>query len=128
MLAFINQVKQYTDFNQLSEELKKLQKADRALELKQMRKMGVNMNPNYEVLGPLSFDEAKEYGSYSGYDGGRGGWVCYTQNPNTWLSSYYSDNNKNKCYLLLRNDWKKYNNNEETAIHDGSEKKNGLPC
>ena len=127
MLDFINQVKQYTDFNQLSEELKKLQKADRALELKQMRKMGVNMNPNYEVLGPLSFDEAKEYGSYSGYDGGRGGWVCYTQNPNTWLSSYYSDNNKNKCYLLLRNDWEKYNNNEETAIHDGSEKKNGLP-
>ena len=127
MLDFINQVKQYTDFNQLSEELKKLQKADRELELKQMRKMGINMNPNYKVLGPLSFDEAKEYGKYSGYDGGSGGLVCYTQNPNTWLSPYYSDNNRNKCYLLLRNDWEKYNNNSETAIHDGSEKNNGLP-
>jgi hypothetical protein len=116
---FINYVKGFKSFEELRNFVGELERQDRIDARK--NKVKPQLNPNYKVLGPLSFDEAKQYGNYSGYGGGQSGRVCYTQYPNTWLSSNYSNNNRNYCYLLLRNDWKNV-----APQHDGSEVNNGL--
>jgi hypothetical protein len=82
------------------------------------------INPRYggEPLGPLSFEESKEYGEYSGEDAGKGGGqICYT--TQTWQRQHYSNNEQNSLYLLLRDDWKTVN-----TTHDGSQANNGLPA
>ena len=78
-------------------------------------------NPRYgKPLGPLSFDESKEYGQYSGLDAGKGGGcICYT--TGTGMRAQYSNDEENKLFLLLRDDWKTVN-----TTHDGSEANNGL--
>ena len=119
--AFMQQVKSFQTFTEIRNFVGENQKADRAYARENGTKQN-NLNSNYQVLGPLSFEEAKEYGNYSGFDGGKGGRICYSQSKSTWLSSSYSNNNTNECFILLRNDW-----NRVSTEHDGSEKNNGLP-
>lgn len=97
-------------------------KASKEANAEQQANMGSNINPNYQVLGPLTFDEAKRYGNRSGRAAGEDGRICYSQYEDTWLSQNYSNKNKNKCYILLRNDWQHLKGFE----HDGSEANNGL--
>lgn len=120
---YIAQIRPITTFEQLKAFIDPQMEEDKAIAKEQMNNMEVNLNQNYQVLGPLSFEEAKPYGKETAYGGLR---ICYTQNIKTWNSISYSNNGENSCYLLLRNDWEKYNNNPQLAIHDGSEVNNGL--
>jgi hypothetical protein len=97
-------------------------KASKQADAEQQASMGTTMNPNYTVSA-LTYEEAHEIGKYSGIGAGRrNGQICYSQHEDTWLSQTYSNNNTNKCFVLLRNDWK-YLSGEN---HDGSERNNGL--
>ena len=120
---YIAQIRPITTFEKLREFIIPQMEEDKAKEKEAQSKMEVNLNQNYQVLGPLSFEEANKYGNYTGLDGGsiESSRVCYTQYEDTWLSSNYSDNNRNSLFLLLRKDWKKV-----PAEHDGSETNNGL--
>ena len=115
---YIANVRQITSYRELKKFIDPQMAEDEAIEQEKMNNMEVNLNPNYQVLGPLSFEEANEYGNYSCPKS----LICYTQSESTWLSPNYSNNNRNCCYLLLRNDWK-----EVEPEHDGSESNNGLP-
>ena len=116
--AYIADIKQFVDFNELKQFLDQQKKADDAASMEAQAKMEVNLNQNYEVRGPLSFEEASEIGKYSNPNGQ----ICYTQDEEIWDSNNYGNYDINKCYVLLRNDW----NNIEPN-HDGSETNNGLP-
>ena len=118
---YIAKVRPIETFEELKQFVDPQMAEDRAREREEMKKMGVNLNDNYEVLGPLSYDEAQQYGNYSGLEFGSRGRICYTQNIGTWNSTNYSNNGKNSCFLLLRNDWRTV-----SSTHDGSEKNNGL--
>ena len=119
--AFMQQIKSFQTFTEVRNFVGDSQKADRAY-ARENGAQTANLNQNYQVLGPLSFEEANQYGNYSGYGGGQSGRICYTQYPNTWKSSDYSNDDTNSCFILLRNDWK-----EVPTEHDGSERNNGLP-
>lgn len=119
---YIAKVRPIENFEELKQFVDPQMAEDRAKEREEMKKMGINLNKNYEVLGPLSYEEAQKYGKYSGLEFGSSGRICYTQNMSTWNSSNYSDNGKNSCFLLLRNDWKTV-----SSTHDGSQQYNGLP-
>lgn len=97
-------------------------KASKDADIEQQANMGATINSNYKVIGPLTFEEAKQYGNHSGLASGRSGRICYTQYEDTWLSKNYSNHNANQCFALLRNDWQQLQGTE----HDGSEKNNGL--
>ena len=118
---YIAQIRQMTDFNQMKQYIDNQMAEDKAARKEQMNNMEANLNTNYEVLGPLSFEEAQKYGNKSGAGAGNYGRICYTQYSGTWSRPDYSNNDQNQCYLLLRNDWE-----EVDAVHDGSEKNNGL--
>ena len=118
---FMKQVKSFQTFTEIRNFVGENQKADRVYARENGTKQN-NLNTNYQVLGPLSFEEAKKYGDYSGWGAGQSGRICYSQSESTWLSSYYSNHNTNNCFILLRNDW-----NEVSSKHDGSEANNGLP-
>lgn len=115
---YIAKIRPIDTFQDLKEFVDPQMAEDDAIEQEKMGNMKTNFNSNYQVLGPLSFEEANKYGNYSN----PGGEICYTQSESTWRSSSYSNNNRNCCYLLLRNDWK-----ELEANHDDSERYNGLP-
>ena len=116
--AYIADIKQFVDFNDLKQFIGKQKKADDAASMETQANMEVNLNQNYEVRGPLSFDKASEIGEYSNPDGQ----ICYTQDEDIWDSDNYGNYDTNKCYVLLRNDWQNVKPN-----HDGSEVNNGLP-
>ena len=111
-----------TSFNDMRQIVGTEIKASRDADIEQQANMGTTINPNYKVIGPLSFEEAKEYGNHSGVGAGKSGRICYSQYEDTWLSSTYSNNNTNPCFVLLRNDWQQLPGTE----HDGSEANNGL--
>jgi hypothetical protein len=120
---FINSIRQITSYDEISKFVEENIQKDRDIAKKQMENMDVKLNQNYQVLGPLTREQSKVYGDYSGLDNGTGGGrICYTQHESLWLSPNYSDRERNECYLLLRNDWK-----EVKAVHDGSEKNNNIP-
>ena len=121
---FIQQIMSIEDFDDLSLFIKKCEKEDREIARKNGGEKPV-LNKNYDVVGPLSFEDSKQYGNKSGGNGVSCK-ICYTQYPNTWLGPSYSDNNKNKLYILLRKDWEKWNNVVGEIQHDGSETSNGL--
>ena len=118
---YIAKVKTMETFEQLKQFVIPQMEEDKAKKMEEMKKMGINLNRNYKVLGPLSYEEAKKYGNYSGLEFGASGRICYTQSYDTWNSPNYSDNGNNSCYLLLRNNWRTV-----TSEHDGSEKNNDL--
>jgi hypothetical protein len=118
-VEFMKQVKSLQTFNEIRNFVGDLVMQDRIYA--RQNKIKPQLNQNYQVLGPLSYNESNEYGKYSGVNAGQGGGqICYT--TNTYQRQNYSDNEKNSLYLLLRNDWK-----EVSTEHDGSEKNNGLP-
>ena len=118
---YIAKVRPIENYEELKQFVNPQMEEDRMKKREEMKKMNPNLNQNYNVLGPLSYQEAQQYGNYSGYDGGLYGKICYTQDIGTWNSPNYSNNGKNSCFILLRNDWKTVN-----TTHDGSEKNNGL--
>lgn len=111
-----------TSFNDMRQIVGTEIKASRDADIEQQANMGTTINSNYKVIGPLSFEEAKEYGNHSGVGAGQSGRICYSQYEDTWLSSTYSNDNTNPCFVLLRNDWQQLPGTE----HDGSEANNGL--
>ena len=113
---FMQQIKgmeNLSDVVSFIDELKKQEKINGTAEKKSYKR-----NEKYQILGPLSFQEAKVYGLESG---GGGLKICYTQNPKTWIKPQFSNNNINRLFLLLRNDWQTVN-----PVHDGSEINNGI--
>ena len=116
--AYIANIRKYNDFNELKQFIDQQRKADDEASMEAQIDMEVNLNQNYEVQGPLSFEEANKIGEYSCPDGK----ICYTQDEYTWDDSSYGNYDNNKCYVLLRNDWK-----DVQPKHDGSEANNGLP-
>ena len=118
---YIAKVRPIENYEELKQFVNPQMEEDRMKKREEMKKMHPNLNQNYNILGPLSHQEAQQYGNYSGYDGGLYGKICYTQDIGTWNSPNYSNNGKNSCFILLRNDWKTVN-----TTHDGSEKNNGL--
>jgi hypothetical protein len=121
---FIQQIMSIEDFDDLRLFIKKCEKEDREIARKNGGEKPV-LNKNYYVVGPLSFEDSKQYGDKSGGNGVSCR-ICYTQYPNTWLSSSYSDKNTNELFILLRKDWEKWNNVVGEIQHDGSETSNGL--
>lgn len=117
--AFMQQVKSFQTFNEMRNFIGELVKQDRIN--RRENKIEPNLNPRYgKPLGPLSFEESNEYGKFSGVDAGKGGGcICYT--TQTGQREGYSNRERNKLYLLLREDWKTVN-----TTHDGSEVNNGL--
>ena len=73
-----------------------------------------NLANGYHREGPLTYEMAGEYGQYSNPEGR----ICFTYQPEQWRA--YSKSDMNTCYVLLRDDWKKWNNIKPE--HDGSEK------
>jgi len=73
-----------------------------------------NLANGYHREGPLTYEMAGEYGQYSNPEGR----ICFTYQPEQWRA--YSKSGMNTCYVLLRDDWKKWNNIKPE--HDGSEK------
>jgi hypothetical protein len=73
--AFMQQIKSFQTFTEVSNFVGECQKADRAY-ARENGTQTTNLNQNYQVLGPLSFEEANEYGNYSGYGGGQSGRIC----------------------------------------------------
>jgi hypothetical protein len=67
-----------------------------------------NKNNDYEMVGPLSFEEANKYGNMSCPDSK----LCYTQSENTWNN--YTQNGKNKVYVFLKKGWE-----DLEPVHDG---------
>lgn len=117
--AYITNIKKFNNFNDVKQFIGQQMKADDAASIEAQNNMEENLNQNYEVRGPLSFEEAWEIGNYSCPNGQ----ICYTQNKNTWDGDEYGDYGKKKCYVLLRNGWESV-----PAQHDGSETNNGLPA
>ena len=56
----------------------------------------------YEIVGPLTFEDANYYGNESC----PGGELCYTQDEDTWND--YTNNGENVAYVALENDWEDY--------------------
>ena len=114
--AFIQQVRNIDESNDLWLFIEKCKKEDRVLAKNNKVEKPV-LNQNYNVLGPLTFEQSGKYGNKSG--GGLSCKICYTQGESTWNN--YSNGGKNKLFILLRKDW-------ETVEpkHDGSEANNGL--
>ena len=117
--SYIANIKKFNDFNDLEQFIKQQKEEDKKASMDAQANMEINVNQNYEARGPLSFDEAKEIGKYSVPNGE----ICYTQSEELW--DEYSEYDVNNLFVLLRNDWKKYND-PKMAVHDGSEKNNGL--
>lgn len=113
---FMQQIKSMENFNDVVNFISKLKKQEK--NSTNTLKKEYKRNTNYQILGPLTFQEAKKYGLESG---GGGLKICYTQNPKTWIKPQFSNNNVNKLFLLLRNDWQTVN-----PEHDGSEVNNGI--
>lgn len=67
-----------------------------------------NKNDDYEMVGPLSFEEANKYGNMSCPDSK----LCYTQSENTWNG--YTQNGKNNVYVFLKKGWE-----DLEPVHDG---------
>ena len=63
----------------------------------------------YEVIGPVEFNEASEYGDYTAYQDG--GEICYTQGGRTWNS--YTHNDEYAVYILVKPNW-----DELEPVHD----------
>jgi hypothetical protein len=63
----------------------------------------------YEVIGPVDFNEASEYGDYTAYQDG--GEICYTQGGQTWNS--YTHNDEYAVYILVKPNW-----DELEPVHD----------
>ena len=121
-LGFMNQIKALKNMKEVRHFVAKCNKEDRRI----ARESGVDVttkNDNYDVSGPLSFDEAHTYYPKTGGNGASCP-ICYCQYRDTWLGPNYSNNDKNKLYILFRKDWEKYNT--EKAVHDGSQANNGL--
>jgi hypothetical protein len=57
-------------------------------------------NNSYQMLGPLSFEEASYYGDMSCPDS----LLCYTQDEKIWDNNY-SKHGRNDCYLFLKDGW-----------------------
>lgn len=114
---FIAQVRHIKTLDDIRSFVNEQMENDQNEENEKMSSVNGTFNKNYQILGPISFEEANEYGNYSNPNGK----ICYTQDEGTWKSSNYSNRNRNCCYLILRNDW-------ETVKpeHDGSELNNGL--
>ena len=74
-------------------------------------------NSEYEVIGPVEFAEAQEYGDYTAYQDG-GGEICYTQGGKTWNS--YTYNNKYTVYILVKPNW-----DELEPVHDDEDEESG---
>ena len=117
--TFMQQVKAIDDFGDLWFFIEKCKKEDRKF-ARDNRNETQALNQNYDVLGPLSFEESAKYGNETGGNG-ESCKICYTQYPNTWKSSDYSNDDKNNLFILLRKDWKSV-----SPQHDGSEADNGL--
>lgn len=66
-------------------------------------------NSEYEVIGPVDFKEASEYGDYTAYQ--NGGEICYTQRGQTWNS--YTHNDEYAVYILVKPNW-----DELVPVHD----------
>jgi len=124
--AFMAQVKSFDYFGDLWFFVEKCKKEDRKIARENNVEKSVEkpkLNPNYEVLGPLSFEEAHKYYPKTGGNGASCP-ICYTQYEGTWSSPSYSNRGTNSFFLLLRKDWEKWDNTR--AVHDGSEANNGL--
>lgn len=61
----------------------------------------------YEILKDIDFDTAEEYGIYSHPES----ILCYTENQSTWDD--YTNNGENTVFLLLRDDWEEWNDEDE---------------
>ena len=116
---FITQVRQIYDISQIKGLVDEKMTQEKRESEEFQNNMEINVNQNYEARGPLSFDEAKEIGKYSVPKGE----ICYTQSEELWDD--YSEYDVNNLFVLLRNDWESYND-PKMAVHDGSEKNNGL--
>jgi hypothetical protein len=116
--AYIANIKKFGNFNEVKQFLDQQKKADDEASRAEQANMSINLNKNYEVRGPLTYDEANEIGNYSCPNGK----ICYTQSEDTWESENYGNYDANKCYVLLCNGWE-----DIPAEHDGSESNNGLP-
>lgn len=74
----------------------------------------------YEVKRIFKYSEAKPYAKYTGYlkqnpetgEWERKGEMCFCETMNAWeqYSQGGDSHGTNMCYLLLRNDWEKFNN------------------
>jgi hypothetical protein len=115
LLDFINQIKQFSDFNAAKQFLDQQKKADDEASREEQANMGDTKNPNY-IVSALTYDEAHDIGTHS-YPNGK---ICYTQDEETW--DEYTNYDRRKCYVLLRNGWENI-----SPEHDGSESNNGLP-
>ena len=72
--AYIANIKKFANFNEVKQFLDQQKKADDEASREEQANMAVNLNQNYEVRGPLSFDEAYDIGEYSCPFGE----ICYT--------------------------------------------------
>src|SRR5574344_2147392 len=63
---------------------------------------GRTRNEHYKIIPIVTFEEAHKWGEFSGTKDGRGK-LCYTQGNSIW-NTYIGEDNK--CFLLLRDDWK----------------------
>lgn len=62
----------------------------------------------YEILKDIDFETAEKYGIYSNPESQ----LCYTENRDTW--NEYVKGGENTAYLLLRDDWEKWNDDEQS--------------
>src|SRR5574344_603379 len=63
---------------------------------------GRTRNEHYKIIPIVTFEEAHKWGEFSGVKGGDGK-LCYAQGNSIW-NTYIGEDNK--CFLLLRDDWK----------------------
>lgn len=68
-------------------------------------------NSEYEIIGPVDFNEAMGYGDYTGSQDG-GSEICYTQGGKTWNS--YTHKDSYAVYILVKPNW-----DEIEPEHDG---------
>ena len=57
------------------------------------------LNPDYEVIGPIDYETAHEYGEKSCSTSK----LCYTQSKSIWDN--YSNNGYNNAYIILKKGW-----------------------
>lgn len=75
---------------------------------------GADSSVGYELIGPLTYDEAVEYGNLS-YSMGK---ICYTQDEDTW--DKYTNYDVCSVYVLLRKDLANIlvdQSNDEPEVH-----------
>lgn len=71
----------------------------------------------YQVIGPIEFDEAQEIGNYSCPTS----LLCYTQYLHMWNN--FTNGGSNACYVMLKDGWK-----DLKPVHDnGSTDEDGSP-